>query len=198
MKRLRTTKEYGYYVRESANDNDNVNIDGEVNAVLNDLVQKINSATRTAEKRTQNEASGALDMAGIVISAPFILHILGAGMRTAQHFFSKNQGDNKTIGEYVIKFADKMHHVLLKPLEMLAKTFTSNPKKQAAFAEVMMSGIVLFLLFMSGLSLVKYARKLKIGKSVLYAFKSGIKGMELKGMVSKLVQVAKDEMANVV
>lgn len=169
------------------------NVDTQVDAAINAMEDGIDAAIRSVERRQQNEAAGVMDIVGIVISAPFILQILGNGLKIAQQFIQGNKADEQTIGDFVVKFADKMHHVLMKPLELLAATFTKDVDKQHKFAEVMMSGIVLILLLSSGVSLIKYLRKFKISKSVLYAFKSGVKGAELRTLVTKLANVAKSE-----
>lgn len=169
----------------------NSNIENEVDKLLNQMVQDINSGVDALERR-QNEASVA-DIAGIVISTPFILQMLGAGLSAAQKFIQRNSKDKKTVGSYIETFADKMHHVLMKPLELLAATFTSDKHKQHEFAEIVLSGIILILLVGSGLSLVGYVKKFNIKKSLIYAFKSAVKSAELKPMISKIVDVAKAE-----
>jgi len=160
-----------------------MDIDLELDKLTGDLESAVKNATTLVAKK-QNEAilTSAL---GLVLSGPFMIKIVGNTINKAKKLISKS-GDSSKIGDAIVAFGDKMHHVTEKPFKLLAKTFTKDPKKQAIFAQALMAGIIAILLVDSGLSFAKYAQKMNIKSSMLYGAKSAIKSTELRGMIAEL------------
>tara|TARA_R110000822_G_scaffold25937_4_gene78453 strand:+ start:238 stop:810 length:573 start_codon:yes stop_codon:yes gene_type:complete len=172
-------------------------VESDVNAAVSDIEQYLKSAERSLGKRT-NE-SGAVDILGLVLSTPFLLKIVGKGLATAQSYIKRNGGNEKMVGDYIVKFSDKMHHMLMKPFELLASRFTSDHRKQEIFAEVVIAGVVFVLMAMSGLSAARYMTSLRFKPAGLYTFKTLVKGAEVKPTISKIMArtatIAKDMMS---
>ena len=160
-----------------------MNIDLELDKLTDDLESAVKRAT-TLVDRKQNEAIIASAL-GLVLSGPFMVKIVGNTINKAKKLISKS-GDSSKIGDAIVSFSDKMHHVVERPFKLLAKTFTKDPTKQALFAQALMAGIIAILLVDSGMSFAKYVQKMNIKSSLVYGAKSAIKSTELRGMVAEL------------
>tara|TARA_Y100000389_G_C17469846_1_gene529327 strand:- start:6018 stop:6533 length:516 start_codon:yes stop_codon:yes gene_type:complete len=160
-----------------------MSIDLELDKLADDLDSAVKRATTLVDKK-QNEAVIASAL-GLVLSGPFLVKIIGNTINRAKKLISKS-GDSSKIGDAIVSFSEKMHHVVERPFKLLAKTFTKDPTKQALFAQAMMASIIAILLVDSGLSFAKYVQKMNIKSSLIYGAKSAIKSTELRGMIAEL------------
>lgn len=167
-----------------------MSIDAEVNSIVADIERQVKNATVIIDKK-QNE-SIAYDIAGLIVSTPFILKLVGNGINKARQFISKNKNDKSAVAEFLLKLSNKFHHVLSTPLELLASKFVDDPKKQKLFANTVLAGLLLFLAHHSSLEALNFMKNLKVPNVILSGLKTAVKGVELSNVVDEILVIAKD------
>jgi hypothetical protein len=109
----------------------------------------------TLEDKSKEQKEGVLTTAGVVLAVPTILGLISKFGKSATKLFKKIVGekpnDKKEAEQYFArlgKLADNLHHLYMKPLEILMSKFIKDPTKAKKVAHFIFHIIVaiLFLL----------------------------------------------------
>ena len=128
-----------------------------------------------------NEAAGVVLVAGIALAIPEIVKIIGKVTKTASKFF----GGKGATGDVIIAKAEKMHHLLLKPIEF-ALTKLGLPKDKAhKAAGIILTTVVAGLMLASGVGAYKAATSGSTAFAGLEGALTAVKGGEVTQFISK-------------
>jgi hypothetical protein len=142
-----------------------VETDQKVDAVVNDLKDDFASAINGIEDALEDAADqkqeGLLTTASLLLALPAILGIiarLGKGATVAwQKIAGKKPTDQSSTEKYfqqLGRVADELHHLYIKPIELLTRKFIKDPEKSKKVANAIFHVIVAVMMVASGATAV--------------------------------------------
>ena len=168
----------------------------EVEDEISDLAKDFKSVDLKAdEDDLQNEAVGALTLAGVALSLGVIVKLFGKFI----NLLGKIPGLKFLSGEKLVAIGKKYHHLIVGAIEKaLMKAGVKDKKKAHKVAELIHTLIVAALLLQGGSTALQYLAKGKLKmvgiKTALNAIKSG----EIAEYIQKVIQTVEEAGADLI
>lgn len=158
-------------------------IDGDIEDALSDFTADVKNADLEAD---ENEAVGALTLAGIALSLPEIVRLLGKMVNVLK----KIPGFKKLSGDKLIELGEKYHHKITGAFAYAMKKagVPDAPAKKYAF--LLHHVVVALLLVAGGMTAARYATTGSLKGATLKSALNAVKANEIRAflitMASKL------------
>lgn len=161
---------------------------------LGDLAKDFKSVDLEGDD-LQNEALGALSLAGVALSLGMIVKLVGKFI----NLLGRIPGLKFLSGERLVAIGDKYHHVIVGAIEKaIMKAGVKDKTKAHKVAELIHTLIVAALLLQGGSSALQYLAKGKLKmlgiKTALNAVKSG----EIAEYIKKVIQTVEEAGADLI
>jgi hypothetical protein len=85
------------------------------------------------------------------------------------------------------RIADELHHLYVKPIELVVKRFVKDPNKAHKISTFIFHVIVAILMISSGVTAVKALQAKEINLATLETALTAVKGGEVKQYITKLL-----------
>ena len=146
------------------------------------------------DKSKDQKESVALTGASLLLALPAILGLiarLGKAMssiiKRTIGTASDNQSDSEKYFQQMGRIADELHHLYIKPIELIVKRFVKDENKAHKVAVGIFHIIVAIMCIASGIGAVKALKAKAINIATLETALSAVKGGEVKQYISKLI-----------
>ena len=133
-------------------------------------------------------------MASIALATPAILGLIARFGKAATNIVKRimgkkptDQGDIERYFQQMGRLADELHHLYLKPLELIVRRFIKDPEKAKKVSNFIFHVIVGIMLLASGVTAVKAIQSKEISLATLETALTAIKGGEIKQYITKLL-----------
>jgi len=161
---------------------------------LGDLAKDFKSVDLEGDD-LQNEALGALSLAGVALSLGMIVKLVGKFI----NLLGRIPGLKFLSGERLVAIGDKYHHVIVGAIEKaIIKAGVKDKPKAHKVAELIHTLVVAALLLQGGSSALQYLAKGKLKmlgiKTALNAVKSG----EIAEYIKKVIQTVEEAGADLI
>jgi hypothetical protein len=158
---------------------------------MSDLIGDIED---TLKDKSKEQKEGVLTTAGVILAVPAVLGLIAKFGKSATKLFKKIVGekpnDKKELEQYFArlgKLADNLHHLYMKPLEILMSKFIKDPTKAKKVANFIFHVIVAILFLSAGITAFKAIQSKNISLATLEAALASVKGGEIKNYIAKLI-----------
>ena len=169
-------------------------IDTVVNDLKDDFASAINGIEDALEDAGDQKQEGLLTTASLLLALPAILGIiarLGKGATVAfQKLVGKKPTDQSGTEKYfqqLGRVADELHHLYIKPIELIVKRFVKDPTKAHKAANFIFHIIVAIMCIASGVVAVKALKSNSINLATLEAALTAGNDGEVQTDLSKLI-----------
>jgi hypothetical protein len=159
-----------------------------------DMSDLIGDMEDTLEDKSKEQKEGILTTAGFVLAVPAILGLIAKFGKASTALFKKIVGekpnDKKELEQYFArlgKLADNLHHLYMKPLEILMSKFIKDPTKAKKVANFVFHVIVAILFLSAGVTAFKAIQSKNISLATLETALASVKGGEIKSYITKLI-----------
>ena len=146
------------------------------------------------DKSKNQEESVVLTTSSLLLALPAILGLiarLGKAMssiiKRTIGTASDNQSDSEKYFQQMGRIADELHHLYIKPIELIVKRFVKDENKAHKVAVGIFHIIVAIMCIASGIGAVKALKAKAINIATLETALSAVKGGEVKQYISKLI-----------
>lgn len=146
------------------------------------------------DKSKNQKESVVLTTASLLLALPSILGLiarLGKAMssiiKRTIGTASDHQNDADKYFQQMGRIADELHHLYIKPIELIVKRFVKDPTKAHKAANFIFHVIVAIMCIASGVGAVKALKSNSINLATLEAALTAVKGGEVKTYLSKLI-----------
>jgi hypothetical protein len=146
------------------------------------------------DKTKDQKESAILTTSSLLLALPAILGLiarLGKAMssiiKRTIGTASQNQNDSEKYFQQMGRIADELHHLYIKPIELIVRRFVKDPAKANKTANAIFHIIVAIMMIASGVSAVKALQAKSINLATLETALAAVKGGEVKTYISKLV-----------
>jgi len=179
-----------------------VEADQKVDAVVDDLKDDFATALNGIEDSfeeagDQKSESVALTTASLLLALPAILGIIARLGKVATSSFQKlvgkkpqNQSEAEKYFQQLGRVADELHHLYIKPLELLVRKFIKDPEKAKKVSHAIFHVIIAIMLVASGVGAVKAIQSKELSMATLESALSAVKGGEVKNYISNILKAA--------
>lgn len=169
-------------------------VEADIEDELGDLAKDFKSVDLEGDD-LQNEALGALSLAGVALSLGMIVKLVGKFI----NLLGRIPGLKFLSGERLVAIGDKYHHVIVGAIEKaIMKAGVKDKTKAHKVAELIHTLIVAALLLQGGSSALQYLAKGKLKmlgiKTALNAVKSG----EIAEYIKKVIQTVEEAGADLI
>ena len=100
---------------------------------------------------------------------------------------SDNQSDSEKYFQQMGRIADELHHLYIKPIELIVRRFVKDPTKANKVTNGIFHVIVAIMMIASGVGAVKALKANSINMATLETALAAVKGGEVKTYLSKLI-----------
>jgi Flp pilus assembly pilin Flp len=146
------------------------------------------------DKSKDQKESVVLTTASLLLALPAILGLiarLGKAMssiiKRTIGTASQNQNDADKYFQQMGRIADELHHLYIKPIELIVRRFVKDPTKASKVANAIFHVIVAIMMIASGVGAVKALKANSINMATLETALTAVKGGEVKTYLSKLI-----------
>ena len=146
------------------------------------------------DKSKNQKESAVLTTASLLLALPSILGLiarLGKAMNSIIKrtigTASDHQNDADKYFQQMGRIADELHHLYIKPIELIVRRFVKDPTKAHKAANFIFHVIVAIMCIASGVGAVKALKSNSINLATLEAALTAVKGGEVKTYLSKLI-----------
>lgn len=146
------------------------------------------------DKSKNQEESVVLTTSSLLLALPAILGLiarLGKAMssiiKRTIGTASDNQSDSEKYFQQMGRIADELHHLYIKPIELIVRRFVKDPTKANKMANGIFHVIVAIMMIASGVGAVKALKANSINMATLETALAAVKGGEVKSYLSKLI-----------
>lgn len=160
---------------------------GEMNKLVGDI-------EHTIDDKSKDQKEGLVTTAGFLLAVPAILGVIARFGKFVTKLVKKTIGnkpnDKKEEEQYFEKLgkvADELHHLYMRPLEIMMSKFIKDPAKAKKVAHFIFHVIVAIMLIASGVQAVKALRATRISLATLETALAAVKGGEIKNYIAKLI-----------
>jgi hypothetical protein len=160
---------------------------GQMSALIDNIEDELEDASK-------EQKEGVLTYAGVAIALPAILGLIARFGKAATGIVNRvmgkkptEQGDAEKYFQQMGRVADELHHLYMKPLELVVKRFIKDETKAKKVANFIFHVIVGIMLLASGVTAIKALQSKEISLATLETALTAIKGGELKNYITKLV-----------
>jgi hypothetical protein len=166
--------------------------------LLSQLKSQMGSLIRnmdtTLTAKTKEQKEGVLTVVGLAVAMPAILGLIAKFGKTATNIVNKvvgkkptEQGDAEKYFQQMGRIADELHHLYMKPIEILMRKFIKDPAKAQKVAHFIFHVIVAIMLLASGVTAFKALKAKQLNLATLETALASIKGGEIKNYITKLL-----------
>lgn len=148
----------------------------------------------TLEDKTKQQKEGVLTAASIALATPAILGLVARFGKAAVNIINRTLGKKPTEQSDAEKYfqqmgrvADELHHLYIKPLELVVKRFVKDPTKAHKVSVFLFHVIIAILCIASGVTAVKALQSKQLNLATLETALSAVKGGEVKSYITKLL-----------
>lgn len=174
-----------------------VETDQKVDAVVDDLKDDFANALKAIEtsfdKADDQQKEGILTTASLLLALPAILGIIARLGKAATSAFQKiagkkpdDQSGTEKYFQQLGRIADELHHLYIKPLELLTRKFIKDPVKSKKVANAIFHIIVATMMVASGVTAAKALQAKEISLASLESALTAVKGGEVKNYLTNL------------
>lgn len=151
--------------------------------------QLVAASPTDIEESKLNEA-GIITAAGIALSMPVLMKIIGSGLKVMHKVTRQLKGkdeDPDSLGQGIIDAADKLHHKFMVIIEWPLKPFIKDKTKRHKVADYIFHAILLLLLVDAGVGIYKgfQAANVNVSNLSMLSTKSGIKASEMGQRIAR-------------
>lgn len=143
---------------------------------------------------SKDQKEGIVTTASIALALPAILGLVARFGKTVTNIVNRTMGKKPTDQGEAVKYfqqmgrlADELHHLYMKPLELIIKRFVKDEVKAKRLANFLFHVIVGIMLLASGITAVKAIQSKELSLATLETALTAIKGGELKSYITKLL-----------
>jgi hypothetical protein len=165
-------------------------LERDLGGVLNNFSKMLPTVASTQEKNSEqlNNESVLLTLAGFNLAFPGILKLIASFGKKGAEIINKKLGNkpgqNKSEQFFndIITAADHLHHIYLKPIELVVKNIfrVQDPEKAHKISNLVFHAIVATMLFYSGIGAVKAFKSKELASGTLESALSAVKTGELR------------------
>jgi hypothetical protein len=144
------------------------------------------------KEKTQDES--VLTATSIALALPAILGLIARLGKTVSSIIkrtvgnaSDHQNDSEKYFQQMGRIADELHHLYIKPIELIVKRFVKDPTKAQKVASGIFHVIIAVMCIASGISAIKALQSKEISIASLESALSAVKGGEVKNYITKLL-----------
>jgi len=160
---------------------------GQMSALLGGIEDELEDASK-------EQKEGALTIASIALATPAILGLIARFGKAATSIVKRvmgkkptDQGDAEKYFQQMSRVADELHHLYIKPLELVVKRFVKDPIKAKKIANFVFHVIIAIMLLASGITAVKALQSKELSLATLETALTAVKGGEVKNYITKLL-----------
>ena len=146
------------------------------------------------DKSKDQKESVTLTTASVLLALPAILGLIARLGKSVSSIIkrtigtaSQNQSDSEKYFQQMGRIADELHHLYIKPIELVVKRFVKDENKAKKVAAGIFHVIVAIMMIASGVTAVKALQAKEISLASLETALSAVKGGEVKQYISKLL-----------
>ena len=160
---------------------------GQMSALLGGIEDELEDASK-------EQKEGALTAASIALATPAILGLIARFGKAATSIVNRvigkkpeGQGDAEKYFQQMGRVADELHHLYMKPLELIVRRFVKDETKAKKVSNFLFHVIVGIMLLASGVTAVKAIQSKKLSLATLETALTAIKGGEIKNYLNTLL-----------
>lgn len=146
------------------------------------------------DKSKDQKESVTLTTASVLLALPAVLGLIARLGKSVSSIIkrtigtaSQNQSDSEKYFQQMGRIADELHHLYIKPIELVVKRFVKDENKAKKVAAGIFHVIVAIMMIASGVTAVKALQAKEISIASLETALSAVKGGEVKQYISKLL-----------
>jgi hypothetical protein len=165
-----------------------------VSQLKSQMSSLIRNMDTTLTAKTKEQKEGILTVASVAIALPAILGLIAKFGKAATNIVNKvvgkkptNQSDAEKYFQQMGRVADELHHLYMKPLEILMKKFIKDPAKAQKVAHFVFHVIIGIMLLSAGVTAFKALQSKNLSLATLETALASIKGGEIKNYIAKLL-----------
>ena len=174
-----------------------VEADQKVDAVVDDLKDDFANALKAIEtsfdKADDQQQESILTTASLLLALPAILGIIARLGKAATSAFQKiagkkpqDQSGTEKYFQQLGRVADELHHLYMKPIELITRKFIKDPVKAKKVANAIFHIIVATMMVASGVTAAKALQAKEISLASLESALTAVKGGEVKNYLTNL------------
>lgn len=148
----------------------------------------------TLEDTTKQQKEGVLTTAGIALAMPAILGLVARFGKAVVGIVNRTlgkkptqQGDTEKYFQQMGRIADELHHLYVKPLELVVRRFVKDDTKAKKISNFLFHVIIAIMLLASGITAVKALQSKELSLATLETALAAVKGGEVKNYITKLL-----------
>jgi hypothetical protein len=146
------------------------------------------------EDNSKDQKEGVVTTASIALALPAILGLIARFGKTVTNIVNRSLGKKPTEQGEAMKYfqqmgriADELHHLYMKPLELVVKRFVKDEAKAKKISSFLFHVIVAIMLLASGVTAVKAIQSKELSLATLETALTAVKGGEVKQYIAKLL-----------
>ncbi len=146
------------------------------------------------EDKAKTQKEGVATVASIALALPAILGLIGRLGKTISSLIKRSIGvasahetDTDKYFAQMSRMADELHHLYIKPIELIVKRFVKDENKAHKVAIGIFHVIIAVMLIASGITAVKALQTKSISLATLETALAAVKGGEVKEYITKLL-----------
>lgn len=154
----------------------------------------IDGMENAIEDKSKDQKESVATIAGLTLALPAILGLIARLGKASASIIkrtigtaSQNQNDAEKYFQQMGRIADELHHLYIKPIELVVKRFVKDPTKAHRVAVFIFHVIVAILCISSGVTAVKALKAKEINLATLEAALTAVKGGEVKQYITKIL-----------
>ena len=172
-------------------------VDVAVNAIGQELKKLAAGVEDALEDADDNKQEGLLTTASLLLALPAMLGLVARTGKAVSSIIQKtlgkkpqDQGDAEKYFRQLGGVADELHHLYMKPIELIVRKFIKDPKKSKAVSSGIFHVIVAVMFIASGATALKALQSKELSLATLEAALTAVKGGEIKTYLSNLLKLA--------
>jgi hypothetical protein len=169
-------------------------VDVAVDAIGQELKKLAAGVEDALEDADNNKQEGLLTTASLLLALPAMLGLVARTGKAVSGIIQKTLGkkpqDQSGAEKYFQQLggvADELHHLYMKPIELVVRKFIKDPKKSKSVSSGIFHVIVAVMMIASGATAVKALQSKELSLATLEAALSAVKGGEVKQYITKLI-----------
>lgn len=169
-------------------------VDSVVSQLKGEMQDLLGDIEDTLEDKSKDQKEGIMTIAGFALAVPAILGLISKfgifASNTVQKVLGKKPDEQNAAERYfqqMGRIADELHHLYLKPIELLLRPFVKDKVKAKKIANFIFHVIVAYMLIKAGITVVKAIQAKQISLATLETALAAVKGGEVKAYISKLL-----------
>ena len=173
-------------------------LDPKTQDVLDDLKGQMSALLGgiedATEKENKDQKEGVTTVAGLALALPAILGLIARFGKSVTGIIRRKfgtkptqQGEAEKYFQQMGRVADELHHLYMKPLELVVRRFVKDETKAKKVSHFIFHIIIGIMLLSTGVTAVKALQAKQINLATLETALATIKGGEIKNYITKLL-----------